>query len=186
MMIKFINRKWFKNIKFSVLALITIGASLFCALHDFSNDFRHYPNTVVHPIGWTGVAFFGYALIFMIYKNTKYALQGRGMVAITDKGLFVRDEFVAWENIAGITGNERFVIIDTNDTKERLLRASWWTKMNYKIVGAMVTVSNFDYDGSQEEFMAILKQHIELHEKRKQELSTSRTTIPRRATTGSI
>lgn len=163
----FTNHKWFKNLKLLVLSLIAIGASLFCALHDFSNDFRHYPNIVVHPIGWIGVAFFGYALIFMIYKNTRYALQGRGMVAITDKGLFVRDEFVAWENIAGITGNERFVIIDTKDTKERLLRASWWTKMNYKIVGAMVTVSNFDYDGSQEEFIATLEQQIKFHQKQK-------------------
>ena len=165
MCIEFINCKWFKNIKFLVLSLIAIGASLFCALHDFSSDFRHYPNIVVHPIGWSGVLFFGYALIFMIYQNARYALQGRGMVAITDKGLFVRDEFIAWENIAGIRGNERFVIIDTNDTEERLLRASWWSRLNYKLVGAMVTVSNFDYDGSQEEFMAILKQHIELHEK---------------------
>lgn len=143
----FTNHKWFKNLKLLVLSLIAIGASLFCALHDFSNDFRHYPNIVVHPIGWIGVAFFGYALIFMIYKNTRYALQGRGMVAITDKGLFVRDEFVAWENIAGITGNERFVIIDTKDT--------------------MVTVSNFDYDGSQEEFIATLKQQIKFHQKQK-------------------
>ena len=83
------------------------------------------------------------------------------MVVITDKGLFVRDEFVAWDNIVGIYGNRNYVIIDTNDTKERLRQASWWSKMNYKMVGAMVTISNFDYDGSQEEFITILKQHIE-------------------------
>ena len=83
MCIEFINCKWFKNIKFLVLSLIAIGASLSCALHDFSSDFRHYANIVVHPIGWSGVLFFGYALIFMIYQNARYALQGRGMVALT-------------------------------------------------------------------------------------------------------
>ena len=151
-MFNFTNRKWFKNIKFLGMCLLLIGVSLFCALH-------------AHPIGWLGIGFFGYVLIFMLYKNIKYTLQGRGMVVITDKGLFVRDEFVAWDNIVGIYGNSYYVIIDTNDTKERLRQASWWSKMSYKMVGAMVTISNFDYDGSQEEFITILKQHIELHQK---------------------
>ena len=63
--------------------------------------------------------------------------------------------------------NRYQTIIDTIDITERLLRASWWTKMNYKIVGAMVTVSNFDYDGSQEEFIATLEQQIKFHQKQK-------------------
>lgn len=158
------NRKWFKNIKFLGMCLLLIGVSLFCALHDFTDNKRG-SNLVAHPIGWLGIGFFGYVLIFMLYKNIKYTLQGRGMVVITDKGLFVRDEFVAWENIVGIYGNRYYVIIDTNDTKERLRQASWWSKMNYKMVGAIVTISNFDYDGSQEEFITILKQHIELQQK---------------------
>ena len=163
-MFNFTNRKWFKNIKFLGMCLLLIGGCLFCALHDFSYD-RRGSNLVAHPIGWLGIGFFGYVLIFMLYKNIKYTLQGRGMVVITDKGLFVRDEFVAWDNIVGIYGNSYYVIIDTNDTKERLRQASWWSKMNYKMVGAMVTISNFDYDGSQEEFITILKQHIELQQK---------------------
>lgn len=144
---------------------ILVGGSLFCVLHDFSNDIRPRSNIVAHTAGWLGIGFFGYWLIFILYKNIKYALQGIGMVTITDKGLFVRDEFVAWENIVGIYANKFYVIIDTNDTKERLLRASWWLRLNYKMVGAVVTINNFDYDGSQEEFVAILKQQIELQKK---------------------
>jgi hypothetical protein len=78
---------------------------------------------------------------------------------------YLTDEFVAWENIVSIYGNKQCVIIDTNDTMERLRQASWWTKMNYKMGGAMITISNFDYDGSQEEFATNLKQQIELHQK---------------------
>ncbi|MCQ2196623.1 MAG: hypothetical protein MJZ60_03765 [Bacteroidaceae bacterium] len=98
-------------------------------------------------------------------KTSTMLCWAEDMVAITDKGLFVRDEFVAWENIVGIYANKFYVIIDTNDTKERLLRASWWLRLNYKMVGAVVTINNFDYDGSQEEFVAILKQQIELQKK---------------------
>lgn len=164
MMSNITNRKWFKNLKFIIICFLSIGGSLFCALHDFSND-RRGTNLIAHPIGWLGIGFFGYGFIFMLYKNIKYALQGRGMVAFTDEGMYIRDEFVAWENIVGIYGNKQCVIIDTNDTMERLRQASWWRKMNYKMGGAMITISNFDYDGSQEEFATNLKQQIELHQK---------------------
>jgi hypothetical protein len=80
------NRKWFKNLKFIIICFLLIGVSLFCALHDFSND-RRGTNLIAHPIGWLGIGFFGYAFIFMLYKNIKYALQDRGMVAFTDEGL---------------------------------------------------------------------------------------------------
>lgn len=147
------------------MGTIMIVCCLFCVQHDFSNDFRHRSNIVVSIVGWIGIIFFGFGFIYVLYKNIRYALQGRGMVVIADKGLYVRDEFVAWESIIGIYGHKQYVIIETDDTEERLLRASWWTRLNYRMVGAMVTISDFDYDGSQEEFTAILKQQIELHRK---------------------
>ncbi len=154
------NRKWFKNLKFILFSAILLALSLFCALHDFSNDTKG-SNIVAHPIGWLGIIFFGYALIFMLYKNIKYALKGRGMVEITEEGLINRDDFIPWSSIESVYGNKYYIIFDTNDAKERLEKASWLTKINNKFDGASVRISNWDYDGSQEEFINKCLPYIE-------------------------
>lgn len=148
----FTQRKWFKNIKFVVLSSIMIAMSLFCALHDFTNSIRG-SNIIAHPIGWIGVIFFGFALIYMLYKNILYALKGRGMVVIAEDGLIHRDDFIPWKTIVRISGNKYYITILTNDTKERMQKASWLTKLNHRMDGATVRISNWDYDGSQEEFI---------------------------------
>lgn len=71
----FTQRKWFKNIKFVVLSSIMIAMSLFCALHDFTNSIRG-SNIIAHPIGWIGVIFFGFALIYMLYKKYPVRIEG--------------------------------------------------------------------------------------------------------------
>ena len=63
--------------------------------------------------------------------------------------------------------NRYQTIIDTIDTTERILLASWWAKLNYKMVGAMVKFCDFYYDGLQEEFIATLEQQIKFHQKQK-------------------
>ncbi len=149
----FTRRKWFKNIVFVVCCALMIALGLFCATHDFSGDFRRRPNYLVHPIGWIGVIFFGYALLYMLYKNIVYAFKGRGMVEITEEGLWNRDSFIPWESIVSIRGNKYYILIETSDTKERLQRASWLTKLNYKSDGVVERISNWDFDGSQEVFI---------------------------------
>ena len=150
----FTNRKWYKNIKFIFYSAIMLTLCLFCVLTDSSNRVSHkIPTLILQSFGLIGLIFFGYALILMIYKNIKYALKGREMVEITEEGLIIRDDFIPWISVESVLGNKYYIIFETNDAKERLDKASWLSKINFKFDGASVRISNWDYDGSQEEFI---------------------------------
>lgn len=148
----FVKRKWFKNIRFVADCSIMVALGLVCALSDFSSSTK-VANYIAHPIGWLAVLFSGYALFYMLYKYLIYAIKRRGMVEITEKGLTIRDDFVAWNNIVCIAGNKYYIIIQTNNAKDRTKKASWLSKLNNMMDGATLRISNWDYDGSQEEFI---------------------------------
>lgn len=161
--LKFTQRRWFKSLKLVFFSAIMLSASLFMALTQYET--RRLPLPVIHVIGWVGLAFFGYAFLSFAYLNVKYLCQGRKFVEFTDEGLLCRSTLIPWSAITCIAGTKNFVVIDTDGSEEGLTDLSpfkrWVQRSNKRMCGGKYTISDFDYDGTQEEFCERLKEECE-------------------------
>ena len=161
--LKFTQRRWFKNLKYVFLCAIMLSACLFMALTQ--HETRRLPLPVIHLIGWAGLAFFGCAFLSFAYINVKYLCQGRKLVEFTDEGLLTRSTLIPWGAITCIAGTKNFVVVDTDGSEEGLTHLSplkrWVLRSNKRMCGGKYTISDFDYDGTQEEFCERLKEERE-------------------------
>lgn len=150
----FTNRKWFKDIKFLFMASIMIGVSLFFVVYKFENPVENFFGMV---LGIIGLTFFGICTLSMLYTNIKYKIQGRDLVMITPKGLMIRDRFVAWENIKRFSNHENYIVVLTNNIEKRMNKDRGLkrilNKLNLRIDGSDIYISDWDYDGTSEEFI---------------------------------
>ena len=151
---KFTQKRWFKNVKFVFFCAIMLALGLFGVLTQ--HETRRFSLPFIHIVGWMTLAFVGYAFLSFVWLNVKYMCQGRKFVEFTDEGLLCRDTLIPWDAITSIAGTKNFVVIDTDGSEEALAHLSplkrWMRRSNKRMCGGKYTISDFDYDGTQEEF----------------------------------